>query len=664
MNKYITAFFITLFTSLLSFSILANSSAIPNLSYINSAYLLKVPFGSHSHWIQPWRAYMETVPAKTFLDGIGIVWNVHNSEDPELIAEMLAKHGFKRVRMGIEWGAIDYDDETKIAKRHASRLEKTLQALKKFNLRPLILLNAHHGAPCPLKNVQQTLILNASAGDTEIELDSIDDLQVGYSGISKIDNGVAAEYLITNIKGHTITLSKPLPKDLIAGSILNITTLKYRPFSIPNTVDYQNTIAGWNKYVDTVTKFATETLGTTNSKDKGFDLEIWNELTFGSNFLDINEYYANEPYQYNHRDIWTNLVKETAAYIDANSTKFTGVEIGNGFSNTIPWPASSQQPARINAIGKHPYPPRKNYPQDEYKGKRLNALAQEDFYIPTYSAWFPEYYSTALQTETIIRDSAPITNEFYGTERGRYARIIKGKVAPVPMWITEVNIAPEKDNPDISSEKALALKAKSTARFFCFYLNKGITKLDLYGVAGGNTGWGIIKDNFLDYAQQENSGYPSNDREYVSPALQVVNRITSKMREGLDTELEKTQGLTIVSIKDKHDNYQFKGDGTKARPNLYDRDVFTFLPFQVNSNKLVIPYYVMTRDIQQDLTPEKFIVEIGGIGNIKSIEAYDPIADQKISVKQLKAKKNNVVLELTATDYPYLLTINGEFASN
>lgn len=662
--KYISAFLITLLTSLLSFSILANSSAISNLSYINSAYLLKVPFGSHSHWIQPWRAYMETVPAKTFLDGIGIVWNVYNSADTELMAEMLAKHGFKRARVEIGWGTLDYDDETQIVKSHTSRIENTLLALKKFNLRPLILLNSHHGAPCPIKNVQQTLILNASAGDTKIELDSTDDLQVGYSGISKIDNGVAAEYLITNIKGNTVTLSKPLPKDLTAGSILNVTTLKYRPFSIPNTVDYQNTIAGWNKYVDTVTKFATETLGTTNSKDKGFDLEIWNELTFGSDFLYINKYYLNEPYQYNHRDIWTNLVKETATHIEANSAKFTGVEIGNGFSNTIPWPASSKQPARISAISKHPYSNRKNYPKDEFTNKRLNALAEEDSYIPTYSAWFPEYFATALQTETIIRDAAPITNEFFGTERGRYARIIKEKVAPVHIWITEVNISPKQDDPDIPLEQALALKAKTTARYFCFYLNKGITQLYLYGISGGDKELGIFKDNFLDYAQQENSIYPSNDREYISPALQVVNRITRKMREGLDTELEKTQALTIVSIKDKHDNYQFKGDGTKAHPNLYDRDVFTFLPFQVNSNKLIIPYYVMTRDIQQDLTPEKFIVEIEGVRNVQSIEAYDPITDQKISVKQIKAKKNNVVLELTATDYPYLLTINGEFTNN
>jgi hypothetical protein len=48
--------------------------------------------------------------------------------------------------------------------------------------------------------------------------------------------------------------------------------------------------------------------------------------------------------------------------------------------------------------------------------------------------------------------------------------------------------------------------------------------------------------------------------------------------------------LTLDSITDTHNHYQFAGAGTAAHPNLYDRDVFAFLPFQVNAKRFVIPY--------------------------------------------------------------------------
>ncbi|AFZ34378.1 hypothetical protein Sta7437_0787 [Stanieria cyanosphaera PCC 7437] len=664
--KYFKFLAIACFTLLFALYAYLGNAGTLSTAYIDPAYLTSVPFGSHSHWIQPWRAYMETVPAKQFLNGIGVVWNVESAVNPELVAHMLAKYGFKRVRVEIGWGLVDVNDETQIVKVHADRLKNILVALKKYNLRPLILLNAHHGGPCPLTSIQLTLNKNASAGDTKIELNSTNNLQSNYSGISNIGNGIAAEYLITNITGNTVTLSKPLPKNLTSGTSLKIDTLKYRPFSIPGSSDYQKTMVGWNKYIETVAKFVTNSLGTSSSNNKGFDLEIWNELTFGSNFLYINKYYTNEPYQYEQNNIWNNLVKETVTYINAHSTNFAGVQISNGFSNTIPWSASSQQPARINAISKHPYPPKKSYPQDEYPGKKLNAFAQEDSFIPTYSVYFPEYIGTALQTETIIRDIAPINNEFYGIKHGRYARVFNGKVFPVPVWITEINVHLEGSNPNVSIERALAIKAKAAARFFCFYLNKGVTQVHLYGASGGDKSWGIIQDNFIQYAKQSNSVYPLNEEQYVSPSLKVVSRIVNQIKKGVDHNLtlKTTQPLQIVSIKDTHDHYQFKGDGTTAHPNLYDRDVFTFLPFQVNANKLIIPYYVMTRDVQQDLTPEKFTVEITGIKDLTAVSVYDPINDKNIPVKfSQNAESNSFSLELIATDYPYLLTLKRELVN-
>jgi hypothetical protein len=663
LTRFTTLAVMTLF---LTISCMSSSAGTLSTPYTDPAQFTSLPFGNQSHWLQPWRAYLETMPATTFLDGTGINWNVSGSANPELVAQMLAKHGIRRARVEIGWGKIDFDDETKLA--NEAEFQPSLLALKKYGIRPLILLNSHHGVPCPVKFFDRTLTADARAGDTKVQLNDVSELKVGYSGLSNLTDYWAAESLITNISGNTITLSKPLPENIKAGTSVLMAVLKYRPFSLPDSKDYQETIVGWQRYVDTVAKFVTDTLGTTSSSDKGFDMEIWNELTFGSNFLDINNYYANEPYNIEYGNIWGKLVKATADYLEAYPQDFQGVLLSNGFSNTIPWTASSKQPTRINAIGMHPYRNRFNFPQDELQGKSefkgsvpVNALYQEEdkstFVPPTYSTLFPEIFATGIQTETIVRDMGPITSDIYGTNHGRYAREIDGKVVPVPVWITEVNIGPSEDDPKITAKRALAVKAKTTARYFCFYLNKGVTQVHLFAAAGGDRGLGIVKDSFLEYTEQPNAVYPIDDSVYTSPALATLNRIVDKMKEQLDKNLTNTRSLEVVSISDTHGHYQFKGDGTAAHPKLYDRDVFTFLPFQVNAKRFVIPYYVMTRDVMKDLKPEKFTVEIKGIKGDSSVTAYDPIEDKTVPLTVISRKLNSLTLELTTADYPYLLTI-------
>jgi len=655
--RLITLVAVTLF---LTTNCIGSSAGTLSTPYTDPAQLTSLPFGTQSHWLQPWRAYLETIPATIFLDGTGINFNVKSSANPELVAQMLAKHGIRRARVEIGWGKIDFDNETKLANEVEFR--SRLLALKKYGIRPLILLNSHQGVPCPAKLFKRTLVADARAGDTEVQLNDVSDLKVGYSGLSNLTDYWAAESLITKISGNTITLSKPLPKDINIGTSVLMAVLKYRPFSVPGSKDYQKTMAGWQLYVETVEKFVSNTLGTTQSSDKGFDMEIWNELTFGSKFLSINNYYDDQPYNYDEKGIWGNLVKETADYVEAHPQDFQGVLLSNGFANTIPWPASSQQPVRINAISKHPYRNRYHFPKDEFKGQPVNALYQKEdksvFVPPTYSTFFPEFFATGIQTESIIRDMSPISSKIYKYEHGRNARVINSEVVPTSVWITEINMNLIKDEPDITAERALAIKAKTTARYFCFFLNKGVSQVHLYAAKGKtDRGLGIVKQSFLDYAE-ENTDYPTDDTAYTSPALATLGRIVAKISEGLDQNLTSTRSLEVVSISDSHNHYQFKGDGSKAHPNLYNRDVFAFLPFQVNEKRFVIPYYVMTRDIANDLKPEKFTVEIKGIkGRSASVTVYDPIEDKNVPVENKKSSSESLSLELTATDYPYLLTI-------
>lgn len=626
-------------------------------AYVNPEFLTKVTFGGHSHWAQPWRAYLETMPAQRFLDAQGINFNVDLSkgDSPELIAEMLARHGIRQARIEFGWGHLRFEDDS----LSDDGMKRILLACRKHGIRPLILLNGHHGAPCPVRFFARTLAAPAHKGDTSIRLTDPDGLTPGYTGLCNLTDYWACEAMVTSVEGDLLHLSKPLPKDLgDAGKSIPMATLKYRPFSPPGTDDYRKTIDGWRKYTATVARFVTDALGTAGSKDKGFDIEIWNELTFGSNFLSINNYYDPHPYQYNTEAVWANLVKATADYAAEHPADFQGVALCDGFSNTIPWPASSAEPPRVSALSHHPYAGVKTYPADEYKGDALNAQLDVDRpgYVPSYTAVFPEYYSTALQTETDARDMGPLTTDIYGTKHGRYARTVDGKALPCDMWITEVGTAPNEIGVSDLSE-ALKLKAKTTARYCCFYPNKGVARLYLYAACAGDGWLGIVKDSFIEYSRTAKE-YPHDDTAYTSPSLAVIGRVAAKMRSGLDTKPKDVRRLRLDSVSDTHDHTQFVGDGTPAHPRLYDRDVFVFLPFQVNSRRFVIPYYVMTRDVRHDLSPEEFTVRISGIdGRHARLTAYDPIHDKPVPVKPGTRTPTSITATVTACDYPCLLTI-------
>ncbi len=659
--------FLAILASLISCIIIYSSSSLGiNIvsSYTDPAYYVDIPFGYHSHWIQPWRAYLDTIPARNFIDGIGVVFNINLKKtniNPDLIAEMVARHGVKQARVEINWNYINYDDETKI--NNPEEIAPKLLALQKHNIRPLILLNANQGAPCPMKMFRKKLSRNADVGDIEIRLENTKGIIPNYTGLSHItDKSWAAEILITEVNGNWVTLSKPLPEYISLDTPLEIATLKYRPFAALDSQDYQETIAGWQQYVATVTRFVTETLRTTDSKDKGFDLEIWNELSFASDFLNINNYYEEEIAKYKKQDVWLDIVIETVNYIEAHSQDFLGVEVSNGFSNTTPWPAASQMPPRITALNKHPYRGRKEFPEQEYDGSiALDALGNETTFTPTYSTWFPEYFATFLQTETILREMSPFPSEFGGAIHGSNARVRNGEVLPTTIWITEVNIHPGEDDPGVDETRALALKAKAAMRYFCFYLNKGAERVYLYNVMGKNTGYGVVQANFAKYAAKENKSYPQPDQKYLSPTLLSTSRIVKQMKDGLDPNLVNPRQLEVTSIKEGHNNYQFEGDGSKQHPNLYNREVFTFLPYQVNERKFVIPYYIMTRDLKKDLNAEEYKLSIKGFSLEKlQLKVYDPLSDRYLSEISVKQNGDETIVSLKAEDYPRLLIVEEE----
>ena len=349
---------------------------------------------------------------------------------------MLARNGFRRARVEIGWGRMDYDDPARL--RDKKRLRALVGALARHGIRPLILLNSNEGIPCPVRRFAAELVEPAEAGATSVRLTPASAARVvpGRSGLDG-PGYKAAGVLFTGVSPDgTATLSKPLPQRLNAGPH-PATTLRYEPFGPPRLADgspnprFEETLAGWLLYVRAVVR---ETRAVVGSQD--FDVEIWNELTFGSDFLDQGTYYqpAREEGQGRAMD---EILVRTVAALRAPTSPAPSIGIGNGFANQTPFPAGSNSPPgsdrdrQASLLRDQAFPPgrgvrrhraarrpRQRGASTSRRRPRVQPVRRDRF-VPRYDVFFPEYILTAIQTETLIRDISPITTGVYGTPHGR-----------------------------------------------------------------------------------------------------------------------------------------------------------------------------------------------------------------------------------------------------
>ena len=87
---------------------------------------------------------------------------------------------------------------------------------------------------------------------------------------------------------------------------------------------------------------------------------------------------------------------------------------------------------------------------------------------------------------------------------------------------------------------------------------RGLSVLYVFSALGGDTGYGLVSDRFVEYARSGRP-YPADDAAYVSPALQTLGNIVARMRAGLDRNLVTTRPVTLASITDTHDHVQIPG---------------------------------------------------------------------------------------------------------
>ena len=465
-----------------------------------------LPFGDRSHWLQPWRAYLDTPPASTMRNAVGINFNVA-PQYASLVAQFLAQEGFKRARLEIGWRAMSYADPSQL--QDPATCDTLLGALKAAGIRPLILLNANDGDPGPSTSFTANITQPASAGATTVQVDSASAQQLvpGLSGFD-VPGGTAAAFMATSVSpSGQVTLSQPLPVAIPAGAY-KVTTLRYMPFTSPFTSTgspdqfFENTLAGWLLYVKAVTSEARKVLG-----NDDFDVEVWNEMSFGSNFLDISKYYKPVPALLQGTGSVTDqLLARTVQWIREPANDLPDVGIGDGFANESPFVSGANVPLGLTAIDKHPYPPGfKQFPQDALQSvyvqsgiRPVNALGQPDgvdvvgtwldSFTPTYDAFFPEYYLSGIQTEYMERGLSPITTTIGGTPYGRNVKP-PGATTPLQDWVTEMNIDPA-DGGLTNVADMEHLQAKAALRTLSAYVNKGVSALYFYAVSNGD--WSMV----------------------------------------------------------------------------------------------------------------------------------------------------------------------------
>ena len=639
-------------------------------AYIDPRYQTAVGFGQTSPYLQSWRAYSETLPTSALTDASGVMLNLQN-ENPDVICRHLAACGIRYGRIEIGWSTTLTSDESALDPGAAASLRPLLLACRANHIRPLILLNSNHGYPCPMTVATHTLAAPARKGDRHLLLRDAGGLRAGYSGLNDVLPGKACDPLFAAVApGGRIMLSRPLPKDLgRAGDPVTVGTLRYRPFGAAGTPEYAETRGGWQRYALAAARFAAKTLAPSGGSDRGFDIEIWNELSFGSDFRDINLYY-DPPLFPSGLQMTTDLVRAVAEVAVAHADTFAGVTLCDGFSNTIPWTASSGEPVRVAALSKHPYAGSRTYAgKPEQAMPVVNALfvaEEKPGFYPSYTALFPEYWGNALQTETITRDLSPISTSIYGGAHGRFARIgANGTPVVCQVWFTEWGLAPNEVGVS-APDAAGRLKAKMYARALLFYVGKGLRRLYFYGAVGRDNSLGIVSERFAAVARQP-SPEVRDDKTLRSPVLTMLDRLTRAFAgAGGDAGISAPAALRplrVDDIRDTHGHFQWLGDGTPAHPTLYNRECVVFQPFQAGSARFVIVYYVQTRDVRETLPPENYLVIVSGLAHPRTAtlsRVYDPVDGVEVAGARVAWRngRGQVAFFLPATDSPRLLFLN------
>jgi hypothetical protein len=616
----------------------ARAEEHPVRPYVAPAQL-DVPWPKHSDYRQPWRAFLETRSGAAFLQGIGINYNVPGNEaGDELAVRLLAESGFKTFRIEVGWGSVKWDES---GINGAERFLSLLRLCKQYGIRPTMLLNANHGVPCPTRFFEKKLAADAAKGDRSIKLADSNGIVAGYSGLNNLSphSYWACEAIITSVNPGTgvCQLSKPLPADLKTDEPVKMATLKYLPFYPVGTPQFEETVQGWLKYAALVTGLVAE------AGIDDFDVELWNELSFGSNFTNIDHYYDPpiEPKAPNFLLPGGSAWELSRRTTEAVKKDHPGARIIWGWSNTTFYHCPIEKlPPGIDGQSYHPYGTgTRTLPKDE------DQPAHPEFniegYIPAMEIRMPEGWAHEfLKTECLMRLLNPQARQQHpeGTQRF-YHYMTEHGVAPPECGITD-------------DAGAWRIKTLCALRSYCLWLNKGVDVLDYF------CAWEKKPDG-MGLLPPDLARLPADAKfeEVATPPMKAVRNLTRAFAGSEPVAADDQKPLEVDVVELEGNRKTFDGDAT--HPPLYERDSFAFLPWQTGKGRYVAAVYVMTYDATKPMPPTRYRLTIEGMGGeFGTVTLYDPIQDAPVEVKVLKKDKDKLEVEVPVVDYPRLLTMS------
>jgi hypothetical protein len=664
----------------------------------------------------PWRAYMDTQPASQYLRVLGCVFNGVGADDADAVAEILAGAGIHQVRIEVGWGSFDFDRPDRL--RDEKGLLAKLRAVKRHGIRPLILLNANSGWPCPIREVRVELRADAKAGERRIVVDRTSGIVLGRTGLRGQAYQIAFP-LITAVDAASgrCELSAPLTKGVKKG-LLHLYVLKYAPFAgavyedgSPNP-NCRETFDGWMAYVAGICRACKKGLGTEGAADAGFDLEVWNEYTFGSQFLEEKNYYDpdrvfGESYVYrNHgreKKGHEAILPMTIDYVNDPASDCPGVRVIDGFANQRPWESGSGMWPGQFGFSRHYYTGTdvRRINREWHIRKRtekidgpLNALGERDgepdgrdwqtihvetLFVPAHEMALPEYWHHAYQTEFITRDVQPFPGPW--RQHHRFSHNGDGRIAEV--WRTETNFwrAPlggrlqKEHGADRKDPRYAALLhhigAKSLLRMYVFRSHKGESTNTIYNAKGSDDGFAVIPRAFHDALKKNGQRLTDEVRALRGKQLETIERVTRLMETGV--RIDAPRKLSVDKLVEREPRLVFKGDGTEARPDRYNRHVFACLPFQLAADRFAVAYYVVTRNAVKEydttrdaldparysMPPQEFDVTLSNVRGLGStLRVFDPLTDEDVAVRKLACDGTTLCVRVKAVDYPRFLMVD------
>ncbi len=676
----------------------------------------EIPFGRRSFYMAPWRAYMDTWTPERLLESIGINFNVEPIE-AEATAQALATAGIRSARVEIGWGNLQFTDPTQLDEAAGKRLTTILSALKKHAIRPLILLNANSGGPCPLLTKRYNLARAAAKGETSIRLSMTSGLLPFYSGLRGQSYQIAYP-LITSVDTSSgkCTLSAPLTKPIPAGDI-EVVTLKYQPFSGRTFQDgafnpaSDETISGWKSYVAAVCQFAKSILFDPTAGDAGFDIEVWNEYTFGSEFLDAGNYYSphlkyREDTSYSQNGRTTKGVEAilpiTIDYIRDSNNELPGISIISGFSNQRPWDNGAEMWSGQSGFSRHYYTDITLKPlskaTDPMPGNApLSALGQPDgkpdnrdwntavpdsYFVPTVNISMPEMWHYGFKTEFVTRDLQP----FPGLMKNHFRFAASDVAGPAQVWLSEYNTwrrpwlesVMKETGVSETDPRLIALSqatgARALLRSLVFQSHKGIRTIDYFAAKDDDLSFAVLPRYFFETVKADGGVLTPKASQRSGAQMAVLSRLVKTLTTHPSDErrVTITRPIGVSELIEHKPRLVFKGDGTLAHPDRFNRDDFAILPFQMTEERWAVGYYVVTHNMVQSwdstkklldpsrytMPDQEFTVTLTNLcGTGAQVSAYDPLTDRTTAAVIERATLKSITVRVTATDTPRFLVI-------